>query len=142
MGMLLKLAAVVLVIGGIWVWFSGNSVTREVANEAESRPLTLTASAILAPGAESGTFDQEGTIVLDRTQGSGVPYLLYTEYGAQGAPSIKTKRLIFRNQDACADVNLPCATAQPGVPVREDEKVRVVGTVRDDTVEVSELYRL
>lgn len=142
MGTLLKIAALVLVIGGIWVWLSGHSVTDDIVARTETKPITLSASAILAPGSDQGAFDQEGTIILDVTQGNGVPYLLYTDYSEQGRPRVMTKRLVFRNQDACADVNLPCASVQPGVPVKADENVRIVGVVRDELVEVASLYRL
>lgn len=139
MGMILKALAVVLVIGGLWVWTSGRAVTSE---PVVVRSPSLGASAILAPVSARAAFDQEGTIVIDPSQGSGVSYILYTDYSAQGSPRVMTKRLVFRNQDECADVNLPCATRQPGPPVAADEKVRVVGVVKDDAVEVSELYRL
>jgi len=133
--------AVVLIVGGLWVWASGRSVTDE--QQAVVVPSTqLSASVALLQGQE-GPFDQQGTIVVDHTQGSGgTPYILYTEYTDAGSPSIRTKRLVFRNQDACADVNLPCATNQPGVPVSQDEEVRVIGYVKNEQVEVSAIYRL
>ena len=141
MGTLLKVFAVLIVVGGIWFWASGRSVTDDV--EARAEPLSLSASAILAPGADTGAFDQEGTIVIDMTQGqNGTPYILYTEYNEQGKPSVRTKRLVFENRDECAEANLPCATNQPGIPVRADDKVRVIGRVQDEKVEVAELYRL
>lgn len=141
MGTILKLFAVVVVVGGIWFWASGRSVTDEV--EAQSKSVNLSASAILAPNADSGAFDKEGTIVLDMTQGpNGTPYILYTEYSEHGKPSVKTKRLVFQNRDECAEANLACATNQPGFPVRPDEKVRVVGVAQDEKVDVMELYRL
>jgi hypothetical protein len=143
MGTLLKALAVLFVIGGLWVWASGHAVTSAVVARTDATNGSLAASAALAPGTrEQGAFDQEGTIIIDPSQGSGVPYILYTAYSAGGSPSVMTKRLVFRNQDECADLNLPCATRQPGPPVTADEKVRVVGVIKDETVEVSELYRL
>lgn len=138
---MLKIAAAVLVVGGIWVWVSGRSVTEEI--EAQARPVQLSAATILAPGADQGAFDEEGTIILDRTQGqSGEPYILYTEYSPGGKPSVKTKRLVFGNRDVCADLGLLCATNQADAPVSAEEKVRIVGTVKNEIVEVSEIYRL
>lgn len=142
MGTVLKVFAALLIVGGIWVWTTGRSVTTPTTVTIE--PGSLSASAILAPGNEYGAFDQQGTIVLDETQGQGsggVPYILYTEYDENGSPSVKTKRLIFPNRAACADMNVPCATNQPQTPVHADESVRIVGVVKDDTVEVSEMYR-
>lgn len=138
MGTILKAAALLLVIGGIWVWASGHAVTSVTV----AKPSSLAATAALAPVAVEGAFDREGTVMIDPSQGSGVPYILYTEYTEGGSPRVMTKRLVFRNQDECADLNLPCATSQPGPPVQADEKIRVVGVIKDETVEVSELYRL
>ncbi|MES2931411.1 MAG: hypothetical protein V4682_01790 [Patescibacteria group bacterium] len=138
MGTLFKLIACLIVVGGIWVWANGKSVTDEV--EARTEPVQLSASAILATETE-GAFDKEGTIVFDVTEGqNGTPYILYTDYNDQGKPSVRTKRLVFANRDACAEVNLPCATNQPGIPVYADQNVRVVGTVKDELVQVSEVY--
>jgi hypothetical protein len=140
MGTLLKLFALILVIGGTLVWVNGRSITREVVDTTE--PVRLSASAIMAEQ-DAGYFDKEGTIVLDMTQGQGgTPFILYTDYNDQGKPMIRTKRLVFAHRDACADVNLPCATNQPGVPVQQDESVRVVGIAKNETVEVTEVYRL
>jgi len=138
MGTILKLFACLIVVGGIWVWAQGKSVTDEV--EASLPPVQLSASAILATEAE-GNFDKEGTIIFDVTEGqNGTPYILYTDYNDQGKPSVRTKRLVFANRDACAEVNLPCATNQPGVPVKADQNVRVIGTVKDELVQVREVY--
>ena len=140
MGMILKLLAVLLVVGGVWVWVSGRSVTRDVVNRVDATQLS--AGAILAPLPER-PFDQEGTIVIDMTQGQGgTPYILYTEYNELGKPAVRTKRLVFSSQAACAEANLPCATNQPGAPVYPDQRVRVIGTVEDEQVEVSALYVL
>lgn len=140
MGTIFKFAAVLLVIGGIWVWAAGKFVTDEV--ETGIDPVQLSASVLLATEANS-VFDKEGTIVFDVTEGqNGTPYILYTDYNEQGKPSVRTKRLVFANQDACAEVNLPCATNQPGTPVQADQSVRVVGVVKDELVQVSELYVL
>lgn len=138
MGTIFKLVALLIVVGGIWVWASGKSVTDEVT--ARTEPVQLSASAILATESE-GPFDKEGTIIFDVTEGqNGTPYILYTDYNEQGKPSVRTKRLVFANRDACAEVNLPCATNQPGVPVTADQNVRIVGTVKDERVQVSEVY--
>jgi hypothetical protein len=139
MGMIFKLFAVLILAGGLWVWASGHSVTEE--KQVQVSAPKLAASALLA--ADEGPFDKEGTILLDQTQGQGgTPYLLYTEYTELGKPSVKTKRLVFLNRDECAALNLPCATNQPGVPVRPDDAVRVVGVVKNEQVEVREVYRL
>ncbi len=133
-----KLIACLIVVGGIWVWASGKAVTNEVT--ARTEPVRLSASAILATE-EAGSFDKEGTIIFDETEGqNGTPYILYTDYSDQGKPSVRTKRLVFANRDACAEVNLPCATNQPGVPVQVDQNVRIVCTVKDELVQVSEVY--
>lgn len=141
MGIILKGIAVLLVIGGLWVWVTGRSVTDE--REARVDSVQLSAASILAPGAENSPFDEEGTIVFDATEGqTGTPYLLYTDYNEQGKPSVKTKRLIFSGRAVCAEVNLPCATNQPGVPVYADQAVRVTGWLENEQVEVEELYAL
>lgn len=141
MGSMLKIIAVLIVVGGIWVWATGRSVTEE--RQARVSSTQLSASAILAPGADRGSFDERGTIIVDQTQGQGgTPYLLYAEYDASGNPAVKTKRLVFQNGDECAERNLPCATNQPGVPVVADEEVRVIGIVRNELVEVRQIYRL
>ncbi len=140
MGTILKAVAGLLILGGLYVWATGKSVTDEV--EARAGSATLSASAILA-SEDSAPFDQEGTIVIDETQGQGgTPYILYTEYSDQGKPSVKTKRLVFENRDECAERNLPCATNQPGTPVEAGASVRVVGIQKNELVEVSELYVL
>ena len=133
-----KLIACLIVIGGLWVWVTGKSVTEEVT--ARTEPIQLSASAILATE-EAGRFDKEGTIIFDVTEGqNGTPYILYTDYNDQGKPSVRTKRLVFANRDACAEANLPCATNQPDVPVQADQNVRIIGTVKDELVQVSEVY--
>lgn len=139
MSTMLKIFAVILVIGGLWVWTSGRSITDE--RQARVDPVQLSAASIFASGAARAPFDKEGTIVFDATEGqSGVPYILYTEYGEQGQPSIRTKRLVFPDQARCAEANLPCATNQPDAPVYPDQAVRVIGTVEDEQVEVHALY--
>ena len=138
MGTMFKLIACLIVIGGLWVWATGRSVTDEVT--ARTEPIQLSASAILATE-EAGRFDKEGTIIFDVTEGqNGTPYILYTDYNDQGKPSVRTKRLVFANRDACAEANLPCATNQPDVPVQADQNVRIIGTVKDELVQVSEVY--
>ena len=140
MGTLLKLFAILLVVGGLFVWTKGLSITQEVVDN--TAPTRLSASVLLAEP-DAGYFDKEGTIVLDMTQGQGgTPYILYTDYNDQGKPMIRTKRLVFSHRDACADVNLPCATNQPGVPVQSDESVRIIGIVENEIVEVAEVYHL
>ncbi len=141
MGTILKLFAIVIVAVGIWTWASGRSVTTQQPIAVPN--VNLSAAAALAPVSAQGAFDQEGTIVLDSTIGTdGTPFILYTRYNAQGAALVETKRLVFKNRDACAEANLPCATNQPGIPVRADDRVRVIGTVKDELVEVEQLYLL
>lgn len=138
MGPVLKILAALIVIGGVWVWVQGRSVTT-----TEVPPVSLSASAVLSLSPEQGAFDQEGTIILDRTQGaSGTPYLLYTEYSEAGKPQVKTKRLVFENRDACDEAGLPCATNQPGIPVRPDQEVRVTGQVKDEQVIVRDVFAI
>ncbi len=138
MGTIFKVVALLIVVGGIWVWASGKSITTDVQTRTE--PVRLSASAILATEQE-GHFDKEGTIIFDETEGQGgTPYILYTDYNEQGKPSVRTKRLVFASRDACAEVNLPCATNQPGVPVQADQSVRIVGIVKNELVQVSEVY--
>lgn len=142
MNTLLKVFVVLILVGGIWVWMSGKSVTRDVVARAEANA-SLSAAPILALKGDYGAFDETGTIILDETEGQGgLAYILYTEYAAQGDPKVKTKRLVFQNQDECGERNLPCATNQPGVPLVANEKVRIVGVVKDELVEVSQAYRL
>lgn len=141
MGPILKMLAALIVIGGIWVWVHGRSVTADVAATVPSS--SLAASAGLSLGSEQGAFDQKGTIILDETQGqSGTPYLLYTEYGTNGTPAVKTKRLVFQNRDACDEAGLPCATNQPDVPVSADQEVRIVGVVKDEQVIVQDVFAI
>ncbi|KND47289.1 MAG: hypothetical protein AB199_02580 [Parcubacteria bacterium C7867-004] len=147
MSVALKIIAALLVLGGLYVWVSGHSITaakRDAAKTTASVPSgSLTASVVTAVSPEEGRFEEEGTIVLDTSHGSpGTPFILYTRYAENGKPSIRTKRLVFTNQDRCGESNLPCATNQPGAPVNPDEKVRVIGTVEDDTVTVEQLIRL
>lgn len=138
---MLKILAVLLVVGGLWVWVTGRSITSERQTQVDS--VQLSAASILAPGAAQGAFDKEGTIVFDATEGqSGTPYLLYTDYSEQGKPSVRTKRLIFPGEARCNEANLPCATNQPKAPVYPDQAVRVVGIVKNEQVEVLELYLL
>lgn len=142
MNILVKILAVALVVGGLWIWVTGRVVPTPSA-EIVVPTTTLSASAILAPSPAAGVFDREGTIVLDMSQGgTGVPFILYTEYSEQGKPSIRTKRLVFTNQAICGEKNLPCATNQPGAPVHADEKVRIIGEQKDETVIVSSFERL
>ena len=140
MGVIFKLFAVIIIVGGLWVWASGRSVTEE--RQAHVQLPTLAASVALAVPDE-GPFDEQGTILLDETEGQGgMPYLLYTAYSEAGKPAVMTKRLVLDYRDACANANLPCATNQPGVPVRADESVRVIGIVKNEQVEVREIHRL
>jgi len=141
MGIILKALAVLFVLGGLWIWASGKSVTADIAASADATELSASVARI--PGLVEGPFDEEGTILFDETQRqNGVAYILYTSYSAQGEPEIRTKRLVFKNQATCAELNLPCATNQPGVPVQADEKVRIIGEVKNEMVTVREVYRL
>ncbi len=141
MGILLKSLAVLFIIGGIWVWVSGRSVTNEVAATVPSA--SLSASAITALEGEEGVFDKEGTIILNENEGQGgTAYILYTDYNAGGSPSVKTKRLSFETGDECSELALPCATNQPGTPVAVNQKVRVIGVVKNERVDVQEIYLL
>ena len=99
-------------------------------------PIALLAGAVQA---QSGPFDEEGTIVIDGSDGPTKPYILYTAY-ANGKPSVRTKRLVFPAQYGCTQNNLPCATPT-GVPVSADERVRVIGAIDDETVIVSSISR-
>jgi hypothetical protein len=142
MGVVIKIISALLVLGGLYVWFSGQSVRRQ-PDPIVVPSASLSASAVLAPPAESGSFDEEGTIVLDMSHGTpGTPFILYTDYNAQGKPAIRTKRLVFPYQAKCEQKNLPCASDQPNAPVNPDEKVRVTGVIKDDTVTVTELTRI
>ncbi len=138
---LVKVLALVLVIGGLWVWASGRSAPSELSRLGEGS--TLSASVLLAPEAEEGLFQEEGTLLLDETQSqTGTMYLLYTHYSEQGKPQVKTKRLVFDGQAKCAELNLPCATNQPELSFQTDQRVRVSGTVKNDLVLVNDIYRL
>lgn len=139
MGTMLKVFAVVLVVAGVWTWVSGRSV--ETSKEVVVPKVNLSAGVAGAPVATPQRFDQEGTIVIDSTIGTdGTPFILYTTYTPQGGAQIETKRLVFEYRDACAEANLPCASNQPGLPVRAEDKVRVIGTVQDELVRVEEIY--
>lgn len=141
MGNLVKIISALLVIGALYIWATGRSVTEREPVRVDSS--SLSAGAILAPGAESGSFDQVGTIILDTSHGTPAkPFLLYAVNNENGNTSVRTKRLVFSNQAACAEENLPCATNQPAAPVSAEEQVRVIGIVSDDTVEVHEIYRV
>lgn len=138
---LVKVLALVLVIGGLWVWVSGRSAPSELSRLGEGS--SLSASVFLMPGSEEGVFEEEGTLLLDETQSqTGTMYLLYTHYSEEGKPQVKTKRLVFDGQVKCAELNLPCATNQPELSLRSDQQVHVSGTVKNDLVYVRDLYRL
>jgi hypothetical protein len=142
MSVIVKIAAALLIAGGIWIWLSGNSVT---AKKQEVRVPTakLAAGAGITVEAAQGRFEEEGTIILDMSEGSSSrPFLLYTSYDAQGRPSVMTKRLIFPNQAECGKLGLPCASQQPDAPVQADERVRILGQVRDDAVTVETVTHL
>ncbi|MDP2158784.1 MAG: hypothetical protein Q8K68_13870 [Nitrospirota bacterium] len=120
---------------------SGRSVSGDLSRIGGGS--SLSASVFLVPGAEEGPFQEEGTLLLDETQSqTGTVYLLYTHYSKQGKPEVKTKRLVFDGQAKCAELNLPCATNQPELSIRTDQRVRVSGTVKNDLVLVHEIYRL
>lgn len=136
-----KFIAIGLVVLGLLVWVGGVFTTQRIAVTVPSAQLT--ASAVRIPGAEYGAFDQVGKILIDTAgEPGGTPFILYTQNDAGGRPQIKTKRLVFSHRDACSDLGLPCATNQPGVPVRANEEVRIVGTVKNELVEVAQVYRI
>jgi len=140
MGMALRLLAVIIVAAGVWIWVSGRAVTTQVPVRV---PSTQLSASVGIPLGERGAFDEEGTILIDRNEGtSGTAYILYTDYADNGEPQVKTKRLVFAYRDTCADANLLCASNQPGIPVGTEEKVRVIGYVKNERVEVEELYRI
>jgi len=142
MGTVLKIFAVLVVIGGLWVWIVGRSVTSEVV-DSQSLNLNLSAATVRAPVSEHTAFDKEGAIILDQTQGqNGTPYILFTTYSEDGAPSVQTKRLVFENRDVCAELSLPCATNQPSIPVSAGDRVRIIGEQKDEYVIVREVYRI
>ncbi|MDB5264680.1 MAG: hypothetical protein JWN64_251 [Parcubacteria group bacterium] len=133
------LLAVVAAIG-LSIYMYGAGMPALITADVSSTPSTLSAS---VANADMGNFSENGTIILDETNGSpGVPYILYTTYDAGGKPSVKTKRLVFLDQAECQQSNLPCATPDEANPVRADTPVHVEGTIKDDTVEVSKLALL
>ena len=139
MGTILKVFAVVLVVAGVWTWVSGRSV--ETSKEVVVPKVNLSAGIAAAPAAAPERFDQEGTIVIDSTIGTdGTAFILFTTYTPQGGAQVRTKRLVFAYRDACAEANLPCATNQPGLPVKAEDRVRVIGEVQDELVRVEEIY--
>lgn len=137
-----KFIALTIVAAGLLVWVGGLLFANQRVQVAV--PTTqLSAAAIQIPGAEYGSFNQAGTILLDPAgEPGGTPFLLYTEYDANNRPQIKTKRLVFSHRDTCSDLGLPCATNQPGVPVRAEEEVRIIGVVKNELVEVHEIHRM
>lgn len=99
--------------------------------------LAASPASAIVPVQTSGTFDETGTIVMDYTEGSpAIPYLLYTDYKANGKPAVVTKRLIFPDRTSCSAQGLPCATPQGPYPIEADQTVRVIGTALNQTVEV------
>lgn len=141
MGTILKVLVGVFLIAGFWTWVSG--LLSETEEKIVVPKTTLLAGGALVPDATPERFDEEGTIVIDSTIGTdGTAFILFTTYSPQGAAQIHTKRLVFSYRDACAEANLPCASAQPGLPVSANDQVRVVGTVQDELVHVEELYFL
>lgn len=141
MSTMLKIFAVLVVIGGLWVWWSGRSATKERMEHSGEAVVPL--STVVLGAREDGPFDRTGTILVDETRGQGgTYYLLYTEDAPGEAPKVRTKRLVFPSHDACAALGLPCATNQPAAPYAAGEQVRIIGTAEADRVEVSEAYRL
>ena len=139
MSTVVKIIVGVIVLGGIYVWFSSYADT--IADTTTVPSETLVASPVVAVPA--GGFDETGTIVLDASHGlPAQPYLLYTTYSEGGSPSVRTKRLVFSWQATCVEKDLPCAVREPSVPLQADEKVHVTGTVKDDTVEVTDISRV
>lgn len=92
---------------------------------------------------ENGPFDAEGTIVIDSQTGAhGSAFLLYTAQNTTGRPEILTKRLVFKGKAECVTAGLPCASPQGGIPVQHDERVRIIGTVVGERVDVDYWQRL
>lgn len=141
MGMAFRIIAVLLVVGGVWVWVTGRSVTTQTPLTVPST--TLSASVAAIPRAEVGPFNEEGTIVVDANEGpGGTVYILYTRYNDAGNPVIRTKRLVFERQAECDEANLACATPQQQLPFAPEEKVRVIGYMENERVKVSSIERL
>lgn len=140
MGMALRLLAVIIVAAGVWVWVSGHAVTTQAPLRV---PASQLSASVAVPLGERGAFNEEGTILIEPNEGtSGSAYILYTDASESGNPQVKTKRLVFSYRDVCADANLLCASNQPGIPLKNEEKVRVIGYVKNERVEVEELYRI
>ncbi|MBU1292904.1 hypothetical protein KJ819_02435 [Patescibacteria group bacterium] len=141
MGILIKLISVFLVLGAGYLWINGR--IEESPSVGVIPSSSLVAGVVLSEEAPTELFNESGTVLIDTSQGlPGKPFLLYTTYTQSGKPQVKTKRLVFENQDSCAQENLPCSRQQPAAPVSADEEIRVVGIVDGDTVKVQELYRL
>ncbi|GEM_PF-2109230 len=141
MGILIKLISVVLVLAAGYVWITGR-ITENPAPVVVIPSSSLSAGAMLSLEPDTGVFDEQGTVLIDTSQGlPGRPFLLYTTYTEGGKPQVKTKRLVFENQDSCAQENLPCSTQQPAAPVVAEEEIRVVGIRDGDTVKVERIYR-
>lgn len=120
------------------LWAHG--VFSQPAKVTVDSPLTASVGSILPQ--EKQPFDATGTIVIDPQAGAqGATFLLYTEQGG-GRPEIRTKRLVFRNNDECAVAGLPCATDQATMPLADGESVRIIGTVENERIEVQTWYRL
>ncbi|MBU2104112.1 hypothetical protein KKD81_01700 [Patescibacteria group bacterium] len=143
MGILIKLISVVLVLSAGYLWITGR-VEENVAPVASVPSSSLSAGAVLALETQNNDFfDEQGTVLIDTSQGfPGRPFLLYTTYTDGGKPEVKTKRLVFENQDSCAQENLPCSRTQPALPVTAEEEIRVVGVRDGDTVKVQQIYHL
>lgn len=133
MSVIVKVLAALLVLVGIWVWSTGRSVPAYQQTATPAAEVSAAASA----------FDEEGSIVIDYTQGTaGMPFLLYTLYTSTGKPSVQSVRLVFLEQDLCGQKDLSCASNQPSLPVLKDEKVRIRGVRKNELVEVHTLERV
>ena len=93
--------------------------------------------------ASTNAFDEIGMVALDQgMSGKTVPFLLYTRQ-VGGTSKVATKRLVFTSDATCRANDLPCATIEGNSTVlKADDHIRVHGTVRDDTVYVTEIEYL
>ena len=124
-------------VAGIWIGASADKSLQSVQQKGDGIGVQI---AHVASATTSGRFDGTGTAIIDQgTNTLPVPFIMYTT-GKNGRQGVVTKRLVFPSEYVCYAGDVPCATPEiHALPVRAGERIRVIGTIRNDTILVEQL---
>lgn len=135
MNIVFKVAAIVIVIGGLLLWVA--SVLPPLPRFGISEDLSRVSVASPLPAVDDGYVTLSGIVLYDDDRDAPVPYIAY----ARPEGGMRTKQLIFDHGCAPEAGDLPCAPGEhasfPAFP--SGTSVTVTGTILGDQILVERI---